>query len=117
MLRRISVAASQFEIIGPQDESGKIWCLVDPSHPGMPATRPKWCSSLILGHSPMSMHDALDRNRSGFAAADAEGRHAAFQVLRLQRVQQGHDQPRAGCADGVAERAGAAVDIQLVSID
>src|SRR5215471_9898794 len=58
--------------------------------------------------------DPLNRDRGGFAAADAERGHAALEVLRLQRVQQRHDQPRAGGADGVAKRAGAAVDVQFL---
>src|ERR1017187_4519655 len=59
---------------------------------------------------PDLMNDAFHRDGGGFAATDAERGNAAFQVLRFQRVQQRHDQPRAGGADGMAERTGAAVD-------
>ena len=43
------------------------------------------------------MSDPFDGDRGGFAAADAQRGNAALQVLRLQRVQQRHDQPRAFC--------------------
>src|ERR1700685_2349601 len=62
-----------------------------------------------------SVNDAFNRDRGGFAAADAECGDAAFCVLRLQRVQQRHDQAGAGSADRMTQRAGAAVDVELVS--
>src|ERR1700719_4263572 len=65
----------------------------------------------------VSMHDALDRDRGGFAAADTERGDAALQIVGLQRMQQGHDQPRAGGADGMAERAGAAIDVEFFAWD
>src|SRR5580698_964240 len=71
-------------------------------------------SLLAIRHSPL-MHDTLYRNRGGFAAADAQRRDAAFQVLRFQRMQQRHDQARAGGPNGMAERAGAAVDVEFFS--
>src|SRR5438034_8662877 len=61
----------------------------------------------------MLVSDALHRDRGGFAAADAERGDTAFEILRFQRVQQRHDQPRAGGADGMAQRAGAAIDVEL----
>src|SRR6266850_1221316 len=61
------------------------------------------------------VRDPLHRNCRGFATTDAQGSDAAFQILRFQRMQQRHDQPRAGGADGMAERAGAAIDVQLFS--
>src|SRR5690349_4088120 len=64
---------------------------------------------------PVLMRDAFDRDRRSLAAADAERRNAALEVLRLQRMQQRHDQPRAGCPNGVAERAGATIDVELVA--
>src|SRR5215468_5495963 len=57
--------------------------------------------------------DAFDRNRGGFPAADAERSDTALEVLRLHRMQQRHDQPRTGCANRMAERAGAAIDVEL----
>ena len=63
------------------------------------------------------MHDALDRDRGGFAAADAQRRDTAFQIPCFKRMQQRHDQPRAGGADGMAERAGTAVDMEFVPGD
>src|SRR6185437_5570577 len=62
-----------------------------------------------------SVNDPLDCNCSGFTATDAERGDAAFEVLCLQRMQQRHDQAGTGGADGMAERAGAAVDVQLVA--
>src|SRR6187402_522267 len=64
-----------------------------------------------------SMRVTLHGDRGGLAAADAECRDAALEVLRFKRMQQRHDQPRAGGADGMAERAGAAVDVELLSDD
>src|ERR1700730_11367100 len=63
------------------------------------------------------MHDTLDRDRGGFTAADAEWGDAALEVLRLERVQKRDDQPCAGGADRMAERAGAAIDVELFSGD
>src|SRR5581483_6427519 len=112
MLRRVSVADSQFEIIGPQ-----IDCSA-----GLSAMRNVTRGSNVrndfvpsFSDSVDSMHDALDRNRGSFAAAYAERSNAALQIVGLQRMQQRHDQPRAGRADGMAECAGAAVDVELVS--
>src|ERR1700744_6529595 len=77
-----------------------------PSIPHFRTCRPK---ARMLGG------DALHGDRSGFAAADAKCRDAALQILRLQRVQQGYDQPRPGRADGLAERAGAAIYVELLT--
>src|SRR6185503_14685144 len=52
--------------------------------------------------------------RGGFAAADAEAGDAAFQVARFERVQKRDDDARARSADRMAERAGAAMDVDLV---
>src|SRR5882672_1441873 len=64
---------------------------------------------------PALMNDALDGNGGGFTAADAECRDAASQILRFERMQQRNDQACAGGADRMAERAGAAIDVELVS--
>src|ERR1043166_1889943 len=69
------------------------------------------------GTRALSADDALDRDGGGFTATNAKSCNAAFEVLGLQRVQQRDDQPRAGGANGMAERAGAAVDVQLLSGD
>ena len=55
----------------------------------------------------------LNGNRRCFAAADAQGGDAAFEVTRLEGVQQRHDQARAAGADGMPESAGAAVDVDF----
>src|SRR5882672_4140823 len=62
-----------------------------------------------------SVNQALHGDRGGFAAADAERCDPAFQIVRFERMQQRHDQARAGGADGMPERAGAAIDVQLLS--
>jgi hypothetical protein len=59
------------------------------------------------------VNDTFDRDRGGFAAADAERGDAALEVLRLERMQQRDNQPSAGGADRMAERAGAAIDVEL----
>ena len=61
----------------------------------------------------LSARDALDGDGGGFTAADAQRGDAAFQVARFQRMQQRHDQSRAGGADRMAERAGAAIDVEF----
>src|SRR5258708_13094127 len=60
------------------------------------------------------VNDAFDRDGGGFAAADAERGDATLQIVRLERAEQRHDQPRAGGADRMTERTGAAVDVQLL---
>ena len=50
--------------------------------------------------------EALDRDRGGFAATDAERGNAALEVVGLERMQQRHDQPGTGGPDGMAGRAG-----------
>src|SRR5471032_3548208 len=52
-----------------------------------------------------------------FAAADAQRRHALLAAGALERADQGDDDARAGGADRVAQRAGAAVDVDLVVRD
>src|SRR6476619_992644 len=63
------------------------------------------------------VQDALNRDRGGFAAADAQRRDPAFEILGFERMQQRDDQPRAGGADGMAERAGAAIDVEPVPVN
>jgi hypothetical protein len=55
------------------------------------------------------VNDAFDRDRRGFAAADAQRRDATLQAMGLQRMKQRYDQPRTGGADRMAECAGAAM--------
>src|ERR1700704_1554134 len=108
MLRRASAAASQFEIITPPGcldaVDGLFW------HAGSLARRP-----CFPHFEPLRalVDYALDRNRGGFAAANAKRGDAALQIVGFHGVQQRHDQPRAGCADGMAERTGAAIDVEL----
>src|SRR3954464_2475355 len=60
---------------------------------------------------------ALDHHGDRFAAADAQRRHAALLALRLQRVQKRRQNARARGADGMAERHGAAMHIDLLGIE
>src|SRR5258706_15876986 len=64
-----------------------------------------------------SVHHALDSDGGGFTAANAERGDAALEIVGFHGVQQCHDQPRAGGADGMAERAGAAIDVEFFSGD
>ena len=57
----------------------------------------------------------LDRHRCALAAADADRRDAALEAVRFQRIEQGYHDARAGSADRVAERAGAAMDVELLA--
>src|SRR3982074_2691651 len=67
-------------------------------------------SSVTRGPSP----HRTTRNRGGFAAADAQARDAALQTVLAQRADQRHQDPGARGADGMTERAGAAVHVDLV---
>src|SRR5450631_4072051 len=53
----------------------------------------------------------LDGERGRFTAADAQARHAPLLAQLAQGSNQGHVDARAGRADGMPERARAAVDI------
>src|SRR5665213_784378 len=119
MLRRARAADSQLEIIEPLMFSldgyktrrigtllGEVWWDINAI---LPSFQDITCAA--------SVRNALHRDRRSFAAADAECGDAAFQVMRLQRMQQRDDQAGACCADGMAERAGAAIDVQLLAVD
>src|SRR4029453_18949782 len=75
-------------------------------------------SGIIVGGSLDYLRAAgscdLDRHRGGFAAADAQRSDAALLAVLAQRAQQGDNDPRAGCADRVTERACAAVDVDAL---
>ena len=58
--------------------------------------------------------DQFDRHRRGFAAADAQAGDAALAAVLAQRAEQRHQDARARGADRMAQRAGAAVDVDLV---
>src|ERR1041385_8751925 len=57
--------------------------------------------------------DHLHRHGGSFAAADAERGDPALQIAALERVQQRHQDARARRADGMAERASPAIDVDL----
>src|SRR3954452_4398902 len=55
--------------------------------------------------------DQLERQGRALAATDAQRGDAALAATGLQRVDQGDHDACAGSADGMAQRAGAAVDV------
>src|SRR6185436_1181245 len=61
--------------------------------------------------------DALERGRDRSAAAEAQGREAVVALAPAQLVQQGRDDSRSRGADGMAERDGPAVDVDLVPVE
>src|SRR5258708_3506363 len=63
------------------------------------------------------VNDPFYRDGGSLAAADAERRDATLQVMRFERMQQRHDQACSRRADGMSERAGAAIDVQSVAGD
>ena len=75
------------------------------------AVRPR-CATRRLS-SALSLRQ-LDRHCGCFAAADAERRDAALCPARPKRGDQRHQNARARGADRMAERAGAAVDVDLL---
>src|SRR5271166_3351407 len=71
------------------------------------ASRGIWATSVALC--------GFDRHRRRLAAAYAERRDAALEAAGAQRPDQRHKDARARSADRMAERAGAAVDVDLVA--
>src|SRR5216684_6044153 len=59
----------------------------------------------------------FDRDGGRLAAADAEAGNSPLGSAALQRVQQGDDDPGAGGADRMPERAGAAVDVDAFAVE
>src|SRR5690348_12759643 len=104
MLRRASAAASQFEIMEPQIAI-RMFCglssrRIMPCRPGdLNVAVPSFQD--MRSQMPVLVRDTFDRDRRSLAATDAERCYATLEVLRLQRMQQRHDQPRAGCPDGM----------------
>src|SRR5919197_1306152 len=56
--------------------------------------------------------ERFDQHRAAEAAADADRSHAAFLTRALQCLQQMEHDACSGCTHGVAERDGAAIDVQ-----
>jgi hypothetical protein len=54
------------------------------------------------------------RHSGGFAATDAQRGHAFCQATGLERVDERDHDAGTGCANGVAQRTGTAVDVHLV---
>ena len=71
-----------------------------------------------LGHPKVLAEAALAKAFDGdgccFAATDAERGDAAAEIALREGSEQRDKDARTGCADGMAERAGAAVDINFL---
>src|SRR5579872_4132742 len=65
-----------------------------------------WLTSAVIS-------EQLDGDCGGFASSDAQTRNAALQTALSQRMQQGHENARTRRTDGMAERAGPAIHIDL----
>src|ERR671916_803909 len=83
------------------------------------------CAAGLPSAQPLQPRPSLDRasaeafedDRHALTAADAHGLEPETRVAGLQAVdQRGHD-AGAGGAEGVAERDGAAMDVELVVAD
>src|SRR6185312_3220639 len=88
--------------------SAKLSSSFQTTRPGM--SPPRICVKMLA-------ISALDDEGHRFAPADAERRETAALVLVLHRVEQGHEDARAGCADRVAEAHRAAADVHLRGIE
>src|SRR5690606_33999978 len=60
---------------------------------------------------------ALDDHRGSLSTADADRREAASNISTPERVKQRREDPRAACADRMAERHSASVDVRSLVID
>src|SRR5260370_35862936 len=67
--------------------------------------------------SPARKSVALDAHRDAHAAADAERGETLLGVALLHLVEQRGEHARARGADRMAERDGAAIDVELVRIE
>src|SRR4051794_9159594 len=90
------------------------------ARPGISVSEGKHdCSTIFSSYStrPASVGSiACDAHRDAHAAADAQRGEALLGVALLHLVQQGHQHARAGCADRMADRDCAAVNIDLAGI-
>src|SRR5689334_8577365 len=71
----------------------------------------------VFSHGMCVGLDALDDDGGGHAARRTHGDKAALEVPPFQFVEDRADQHRAGGADGMAQRNGAAVDVHLLRIE
>ena len=87
----------RIELLGKFDRSRRI-----DAQPGRPVGLPdRKILEIVHGHREASVQ-ALHRNRRRLTTADAKRGNAALAAVTLQRVQQRHDEPRAGRADRMA---------------
>ena len=68
-------------------------------------------------HSRMPSSDPFENSRRALAAADAHGDHAVARVAPLHFAEDGRGQFRAGAAERMAQRDGAAVDVDDFRIE
>src|ERR1039458_9718002 len=80
------------------------------------ARRGSVLAALVRGADSYSTKsgETFDGDGCGFSAADAERGDAAAEVAFGEGRKQRDEDARAGCANGMAERAGAAVDVDLL---
>src|SRR6185437_16649047 len=79
-------------------------CNLVPESVGTPGTLLRGCSG-----------EAFDAHGCGFSAPDAKSGDAALEVEALERGEERDENAGAGCANWVAECAGASVDVELVA--
>ena len=70
-----------------------------------------------LSYAKSKFLNAFDGEGDCVAAAETQGGDATLQVAALQFVKQRDEDARAGCADGMAERDGAAVYVHFFRIE
>ena len=79
-----------------------------------PLARSAFRLQMSHGDCPHVYFLHLDDHGSAHAAADAQSRQALVAASLLHLVDEGDEDTRAGCADGVTQSDGAAVDVQLL---
>ena len=78
--------------------------LADVGRRGADALRDYRADSADRGAAPVAQaSDTLDRQGDALTAADAERRESLLGIALLHLIEQGHQHPRAGGADGVAD--------------
>src|ERR1700745_1325852 len=83
----------------------------------MPRVPPVTNATRVMSNSPLGNGSvACDAHRDAHAAADAQRGEALLGIALLHLVQQRDQHARAGRADRMTDRDGAAVDVDLTGI-
>src|SRR6201989_1490136 len=77
----------------------------------------EWWVSRCLTHPAKRASIDLEQAGAALAAADAHGHHAPLGLAAVTFLQDVAGEPRAGHAEGMADRDRAAVDVVLFGID